>query len=510
MSPGFDAQALERGYAFLDDCPPELIPRVVTLPIGTLAERVAGIRDWKDALLSGGIPSEPWPSGPVGESIASALGSLTMPRFSKDQAELVDELLRDIVEAVTRHHDAIESEVVRRLRELEGLERARRSDVAKHERRWSGRERVIELDDATMRRLEQAARAEVRGRPSEPEAGLIVGWTDRVRLWTEVSSVFGDLGQLLGRGWDLSLGVLRRSGWLDVLRLRALVERLPQLREIVRALGRLQESHEGPPVSERIMAPVRRLEEERRQVRTPQIPSETRGIERGDSLSRMLPAEAAMLGHPKLRTLWHARRAERALLLYNVEGLEYEPSLREVEGEEQTDGVRPRPERGPIIAVVDTSGSMHGTPEQVAKALVLEALRTALMEKRRCFVYAYSGPEQVLEHELALTDDGLGRLMEFLGMSFCGGNDETGVLLRVLARLGEEGWAKADVVFVSDGEWPVPTVALEPIERAREAGTRFTGVQIGNEGRTGLHAVCDPVHHFRDWAELGGWGTGGR
>ena len=66
-------------------------------------------------------------------------------------------------------------------------------------------------------------------------------------------------------------------------------------------------------------------------------------------------------------------------------------------------------------------------------------------------------------------------------------------------------WQRADVIFVSDGEWPAPTSVLRAVEKAREAGTRFHGVQIGNRGQTGLHAVCEPVHLFHDWASAGGW-----
>ena len=95
---------------------------------------------------------------------------------------------------------------------------------------------------------------------------------------------------------------------------------------------------------------------------------------------------------------------------------------------------------------------MHGLPEQVAKALVLETLRTAHVEKRRCILYAYSGAGQMLEHELDLSSDGMGRLLQFLGFSFGGGNDEAGMMVKVVARLKEENWKKADVVFVSDGE----------------------------------------------------------
>ncbi len=82
-----------------------------------------------------------------------------------------------------------------------------------------------------------------------------------------------------------------------------------------------------------------------------------------------------------------------------------------------------------------TSRSMHGLPERVAKALVLEALCTAHAERRPCFLYAYSGPEDIIEHALDLAPGGIGRLLDFLGFSFWGGNDETGVMLRVVARL---------------------------------------------------------------------------
>ena len=210
-----------------------------------------------------------------------------------------------------------------------------------------------------------------------------------------------------------------------------------------------------------------------------------------------------MLGHPKLRFLWHARRAERALLTYRVEGIETERVW--IEREAQAEVRKPRLERGPIVAVIDTSGSMHGLPELVAKALVLETLKTAHSEKRRCFLFAYSGPGQSIEHELALSTEGIGKLLAFLGLSFGGGNDETGVMMRVLARLDEEGWKKADVIWVSDGEWPAPTGLVASVHKARETGTRFHGVQIGNRGQTGLHAICDPVHLFQDWTAAAGW-----
>lgn len=509
MAVGFEARALERRYAFLDECPPGLIPVVVTLPVGTLEERVVGARDWRNALLSGRLPeSGVWPSPPLDAPIRSALETMGLVRFCKDQPELVDALLADIMASIARQHSRFQSEITERLRELEELEWLRQAeDEASRAQQEKRTPRPVRLDEATLQRLLEAAERDCAKQAPQADPEVIAAWGERARIWSEIARVFGDLGEMLGRGWDLSLGVLKHTGWFDLLRLRELVEKLPQLHEIVRALGRLHATHEGASVAETILVPVRRLEEERLEVRTPSVPAEARGVERSGEIARMLPIEASMLGHPKLRLVWHARRAERALLTYRVEGIALERTWVEREAQVEVEGKRPRPERGPIIAVIDTSGSMHGLPERVAKAIVLEAVRTAHAEKRRCFLYAYSGPGQVQEHELDLSPDGIGRLLSFLGLSFGGGNDETSVMTRVLNRLKSNGWQRADVIFVSDGEWPAPVGLLRAVELAREEGTRLHGVQIGNRGHTGLHAICDPVHVFRDWAAAGGWSS---
>ncbi|NVJ17652.1 VWA domain-containing protein [Myxococcus sp. AM010] len=506
MSDAFDAGALERGYAFLDDCPEQLLQEVITFPVGTLPERVRGIRAWRDALLDGRLPPEgTWPPPEIAAPARRAAESLGFLRFCKGQPELVDAFLREVLASFTRQASVVRAELAARLRELEQLERQR---LEKQEAQAAARARraraETRIDEVTLARLRQQAEREVAQRPTAEDADLLAAWGERTRAWAEIADVFGDLGELMGRGWDLSLGVLRHTGWMDLVRLRELVAQLPQLTEVVRSLGRLHASDAEETVSETIFVPMRRLEEERRETWTPHIPAETRGIERSGELARMLPAEAVNLGHPKLRYLWHARRAERALLTYRVEGIEVERTLVEREHEESVERRGPRPTRGPIITVIDTSGSMHGVPERVGKALVLEALRTAHAEKRRCFLYDYSGPGQVREFELSLTAEGLGRLLTFLGQSFGGGSDVAEVTARVVQRLDANDWKRADVLFVSDGEWPVPDGLPRRVEQAREKGTRFHGVQIGNRGRTGLHALCDPVHVFQDWAAVGG------
>jgi uncharacterized protein with von Willebrand factor type A (vWA) domain len=497
MSAAFDAASLRRSFTHIDDCPPHLLPSLITLPIGSLPARTAGVRAWREALLQGGLPpADVWPEAALSAPARQTLTELDIPRFCKAQPDLVDALLTDLLAAFQRQSTTLTQKTAEALAELERLERARLTPADKKP--------PPPLSEQTLARLREEAQRRARQGPHSKDTDLRGTWEERARAWSEIAGAFGDLGNLLGRGFDLSTSILRSTGWLEVQKLRKLLETLPQLREVVQQLGRLHRPQEGESVVSRILMPIRRVEVERREVRTPQAPTETRGVERSGDLSRMLPAEAALLGHPRLRLLWHARRAERALLTYRVEGIAFERVQIETDSLEEVDRPAPRPQRGPILAVIDTSGSMHGQPERVAKAIVLEALRAAHAEKRRCYLYAYSGPGEVMEQELSLSEAGLGRLMDFLTLTFGGGTD-IGALHAVVKRLEEPDWKKADVMLVTDGEWRAPPTIIAKVTVAREAGTRFHGVQVGAVGRTGLHTLCEPVHEFRSWATLGGW-----
>ena len=123
--------------------------------------------------------------------------------------------------------------------------------------------------------------------------------------------------------------------------------------------------------------------------RSPLEPEETTGLCRSDDISRMLPSEMALIanGSRPARLLHFARRAERTLLSYERVGWSEEPAVT-IEGTE----IRPAAECGPIILCLDTSGSMMGARETVAKAMVLECMRQAKSQQRQCYLYSFSGP----------------------------------------------------------------------------------------------------------------------
>lgn len=97
--------------------------------------------------------------------------------------------------------------------------------------------------------------------------------------------------------------------------------------------------------------------------------------------------------------------------------------------------MRPAGELGPIIVCLDTSGSMYGGREVVAKALVLECMRGAQTQMRKCYVYAFSGPGDVRALDLSEPQEGLEKLLDFLECSFNGGTDVDRPLELALERL---------------------------------------------------------------------------
>jgi len=572
----FDASALERRYAILDQLPDSLFQAAATHLHGALLDRVQGLLQWNTALLQGSVPELNglrWPAPEMAEPLRKELLALRLPHFCRGEKALTESLLLQILEAVGKGEASLgawEAHQLARLleqeRERRRIEAARAAKEAEKARKARTRQRAEAPSEFSNRpRMtgsqsrgakggeggtgaggegvgggegteggEGSADGEGAGGPGapaevEPDARTLAvlraeaarlarqqaaeqiveqvraAWQERARIWAELEEVFGELSELLGRGWDLARGLLRTQGWVEIARLRALLEKLPALRELIQALGRMRSSEDPtvPPVLETVLGPVRRVAEELQRIHTPLARSETRGIERSGDIQRMLPAECVLLGHPTLRLLWHARRAERTLMTYRVEGVDVERVPGECEEQEAQSRQKPADGRGPILVCLDTSGSMEGLPELVAKALVLESMRVALAEKRACYLYAFSGPGDVQEHELSLTEEGLARLMAVLTMSFHGGTDVSAPLTRAVARLGEEEWKRADLLLVSDGEFDVAANTRELVARARaQRGLRSHGIHIGAGNTSAMAAICSPVHRFTDWQVL--------
>lgn len=319
---------------------------------------------------------------------------------------------------------------------------------------------------------------------------------------------------LPGRGWDLSTGLLTPQGWRDMIRYRQRIKELPELIHFINAIGREKKTAGKTTLASVDLSPEtlvlsKEQGKGQRRHKVPRKVPEMDGIDRGDDVNRMLPSELALLCHPTLKTLWHAKRAERLLLLYQHqskydrgnkgEGIKEKKGSLNKQGRKGKSGLG----RGPIIICLDTSGSMHGEPEHIAKAAVLEALKIAHREQRPCHLFSFSGPNQATLHQLDLRQGGLIELLKFLRHSFHGGTDITHALQLALRKREEEDWEKADILLVSDGRFPVNKELSNTINRCRkDHKLRIFGILTGNWQHDALQVFCDDVLRIRDQAIL--------
>ncbi|MCB1889964.1 MAG: VWA domain-containing protein [Rhodocyclaceae bacterium] len=450
----------------IEALPVRLRSAALTHSCGALEPRLAGLLERYVALLAGRLPAAdaaPWPPAEIGEPLDAVMHRLALPDFCAGHEELAETVLMGAL----FHTDFIPGYVDR------GVDRAQAITFA------------IEA--------------------------FAADWQSRCGDMKSLVDVFGDLGDLPKHArWDRLRGLLRSDGWQEVVRIRQLLERLPELARLIRGLGRARVTElpdERGQQTETVVEPAQARVPEARNVHVPDLPGETQGVCRSDRIARMLPAEALLLGHPRLRLVWHARRAERSLLAYEDDDRMSETHLRDARVERPVN--RPCPDRrlemGPLIVCVDTSGSMQGGAEAVAKAVVLEAMRTAHAQSRDCRVVTFGGEGELIEMDLPLDPDGLERLTRFLGQAYRGGTDICGPLAHCIDRISEARWQLADLLVASDGEFGATPDVVDRLEVAkREQGLRVQGVLIGDRETIGFLEIADHIHWVRDWRHFGG------
>ncbi|MEY3583403.1 MAG: hypothetical protein RJA48_486 [Verrucomicrobiota bacterium] len=499
--------------------PVALIAASAACRVDGLRQTIEGAAAWRDALLKGVLPSAAglWPTGPVGQVIWYSFPK-SLLRFTKGNKDVADAVVENLLQIADGLRSDWENKAADDLAEWLRTESERRRQAAKEEEaRRQPKEgqmvKPIEAKPITGKEREtkyEEAKAALEGMLGGwAKARMEGAWGEKLAGWTSVSDVFGQLEGEASFGWDLSKGILKHVGWAKVEEMNKLLKALPQIAEIAKALGRAKASENELGPEERIMAKVSRVREELLWVEAPDARTHTDGIHKSDDIPRMLPMEGSLYLHPVFRKLWKAKFIERSLVCYQVKGIAQRRQISE-EWVEEEQVVRKKLERGPIIVCLDTSGSMNGVPETVAKAITLEAMRLAHAEGRDCLLYAFSGSGDVSEHVLDLSPAGIESLCKFLCMSFHGGTDVSGPISAATRKLDGAKWKRADIIMVSDGEFGVPAHTQETLEEAKKKyGLRVHGLLVsngfhGSYGMSSMRSLCDPVHVFRDWAEVKG------
>lgn len=277
-----------------------------------------------------------------------------------------------------------------------------------------------------------------------------------------------------GRLWDLSESTFETSGFEILEQFAELLDQDESLRELAELLGKqsLAQSLFEKELRDKIVIKTEWHPK-------PAYRGEIDGLRYSNDISSVLPSELALLNNPAAKKLFQLKFAQKQLLSFKYQN-DME-DLKEETIQEETSVEKKEP-KGPIIICVDTSGSMHGTPENIAKTITFALSKIAIEEERKCYLISFSTSIETLD----LTDfsaNPIGKLVQFLRMSFHGGTDATPALKHAVKMLSENEWKNADVLMISDFVMQSLDNGIKTqIESSQKDNTNFHSLVIGSSG----------------------------
>lgn len=285
------------------------------------------------------------------------------------------------------------------------------------------------------------------------------------------------------RLWDLSEGVFETSGFEILETFADLLEKDESLQKLSSLLGK---QNRAEAVFEKELRDKVVLKSEWK----PQAAyrGSLNGIRYSNEISSVLPSELALMKNPATKKLFQLKFAQKQLLSFDYQN-KVKNLKQEIEREEIS--VEKKEPKGPVIICVDTSGSMQGTPENIAKTVTFALAKIAIEEERKCYLISFSTGIETLDLS-DFSNKPLEKLVKFLKMSFNGGTDASPALQHSLKMLSQNDWKNADVLMVSDfvmGNLPDDLAAK--IEAEKEKDTLFYSLVIGSSGNGNTIACFD-------------------
>lgn len=249
------------------------------------------------------------------------------------------------------------------------------------------------------------------------------------QLMADIAAKYEEVKDFLAQcpGAGFSYADLQAAGGEDFAALAQALRGNAAIQELARKMGRAYIS-----------------EQRKKQTRIPQASrSEVHGTHRSDDVMRLLPSELLNLEDEALENLFYARLLEKQLQTYELQGTTLIPG-------ETTEAQRKR--TGPVVACLDTSGSMGGAPLLKAKALLLAIANILRQEDRSLHVLLFGAADEIREFALEDTQHSAG-LLHFLRQGFGGGTNFEAPLARAMQIIEQHpAYEKADVLMISDGD----------------------------------------------------------
>ena len=279
----------------------------------------------------------------------------------------------------------------------------------------------------------------------------------------------------MGRLWDLSSGIFEESGFEIFDTFAKLLENDESLQELAEILGKQSRAQSTFEKELRDKVVIKSEWKAKNAYR-----GEINGIKYSNDISCVLPSELALLRNPATKKLFQLKFAQKQLLSYNYRAKD---EVKKEITEQEEIAVEKKEPKGPIIVCVDTSGSMHGTPENIAKTVTFALSKIAIEEKRKCYLISFSTGIETLDLSDFSDGKSISKLVSFLQKSFNGGTDATPALKHSIEMLQKDGYKNADVLMISDfvmGD--LSSSLIKAIETEKKNNTCFYSLVIGSSG----------------------------
>lgn len=204
------------------------------------------------------------------------------------------------------------------------------------------------------------------------------------------------------------------------------------------------------------------------------INCELSDIERGDTISRIVPSELMLLKKHSARKLFMKNLLEKSLVQYKLGG-------------------KTPKGQGPIIVCLDSTGSMSGAPENMSKAIALVLLEVARKEKRDFAIINFGFDNSSLRTFFAPKGkcDYLELLCELEFFMNAGGTNFIPPLEKSIELIKGSVFNKADIIFITDDAGHITDSFIAEYKKIK-AEKEFScfGIGIGVQSVT-LDRFCD-------------------
>jgi uncharacterized protein YegL len=218
-----------------------------------------------------------------------------------------------------------------------------------------------------------------------------------------------------------------------------------------------------------------RIAQQKRRTKVKHGAEEITDVELGNDIGRLLPVELVKLRHPRLHTLALRDLLERKAMQYALTGKE-------------------RLGKGPLVLLLDRSGSMEGEKDTWSTAVALALMGLAHAERRTFAVVAFT--DQIVFQAVVKPGEQLNG--DALGLSCTGGTNIDTAMTRGLDIIDRNPGPlhEADLVLVTDGASPAER-AVELKSQTSKLGVTVLGIGIGVE-RCHLEPWCDVIEAVTD------------